>query len=159
MKRILVICMALVLALTPATAAEAAKGGKSGKAKAAKTCSAKKAKSKKAKKAKKACKKAAKKKAAPAAPQQAAAEKECRTDRRIDPEGFVTDFGSGRDAVAKCAAELLEQTSGDDLDDELGDEGEEPIEDLPPLEGEAPVSDDEAQFGGEEQIEGEEPLL
>jgi hypothetical protein len=144
-------CLALVLALTPAAAAEAAKGGK-GKS-AAKSCAVKKAKKgKKAKKARKCAKKTTKKKAV--APQRAAAERECRSDRRVDGEGFATDFGTGKDAVAKCAAELLEQTAGEPpleeenepLDDE-GLEGEEPIDALdgledPALDDTAPIEDE-----------------
>jgi hypothetical protein len=132
MKRLVVMCMALVLAFAPAATADAAKG-KKGKA-AAKSCLVKKtAKGKKAKKARKACAKAKKKatkKAGATDPQQAAAERECRADRRLDAEGFAADFGTGKDAVARCAAELLEQLGAD-----------EPLEEDEPLEGDDILDD------------------
>jgi hypothetical protein len=148
MKRLSVMFLALVLALTPAATADAAKGkGGKGKSAAAKTCVAKKtAKGKKAKKARKACAKKAKKKAthqAPAtAPEQAAAERECRADRRLDPEGFITDFGASKDAVAKCAAELLEQTEVEPLEEEEPYEGHEVTGDAPTGDLEPEVVDD-----------------
>ena len=133
MKRLIVMCMALLLAFAPVATAEAAKGGKSKGA--AKTCVAKKtAKGKKAKKAKKACAKKAKKakkvKKAPAASTEAAlAKRDCRDEQHEDPESFVADFGSGAAALARCAAELL----GEGSDDERVDEGEaaEPLENEP----------------------------
>ena len=148
MKRVIVVCMALLLALTPAATAEAAKGGKSKRA--AKTCVAKKTakgKSKKAKKAKKACskaKKAKKTKKAPTATSEAAlAQRDCREDQRLDPEAFAADFGAGADALARCAAELLAEGADDDVleDEPLADElpeYEEPLEDF-----DAPDADDD----------------
>ena len=147
MKRLIVICMALLLALAPAATAEAAKGGKS---KAAKTCVAKKAakgkNAKKANKAKKCAKKAKKAKKAPkVAPATAAAERDCRADRRLDPDGFTADYGTGNAAVAKCAAELLQSSEEEPLDDELLEN--EPAEDdqaEAPFEGpDAPDAEDD----------------
>jgi hypothetical protein len=137
MKRLLVMFLALALALAPAASADAASGKGKGKA-SPKACVAKKTLNgnkgkkakkcgKKAKKVKKA-KKNATAKAAPTAPEQAAAERECRADRRLDPEGFVADFGAGKDAVAKCAAELLEQLTSEPLEEEPA-EGEEIVDD------------------------------
>jgi hypothetical protein len=156
MKRLIVMFMALALALTPAAAAEAAKGGKAKNA--AKACAVKKGKKgKKAKKARKACAKAKKqRKAAAVAPERAAAERECRADRRLDPEGFVADFGAGADAVAKCAAELLEATAGEE--EPLEDEG---VEEAPIEEGEdLPFTEEpEAPFDGADLPIDDDPLV
>ena len=151
MKRLIVVCMALVLALAPAATAEAAKGGKSKGA--AKTCVAKK--SVKGKKGKKAAKKAAAKKKAKKAKKTtsaatAGAERECRADRRLDPEGFAADFGGSADAVAKCAAELLGQGAGDEV---LPDD--EPLEDeLPETEPADEGAADPAPFDAEDDLPG-----
>ena len=157
MKRLIVMCAALALALAPSATAEAAKGGKSKGA--AKTCVVKKAKKAskgKSKKAKKACgKKKAKKVVKKAAPSPAAtvvAQKDCRADRRLDPEGFAEDFGTGDAAVAKCAAELVaEQKAGDDAEDLPLDE---PLEDEP-IESEAdpaPFAPESDDLGEDEEI-------
>ena len=155
MKRLIVMCMALALAFAPAATADAAKRGK-GKSGAAKTCVVKKSlKGKKGKKARKACakKKKATKKAA-VDPQVAAAEKECRADRRIDAEGFAADFGTAKDAVAKCAAELLEQQAGEEpLDEEESFDGEDVAED------EVVADEPEPTFQGEDAPAGDEELV
>jgi hypothetical protein len=154
MKRLIVMCVALVLALAPAATAEAAKGGKPKGA--GKTCvaKAKKAsKGKKAKRAKKACAKKVKKvgkakKTTSAAT--AGAERECRADRRVDPEGFAADFGSSADAVAKCAAELLGHGTSDDVVPE-----DEPLEDeLPETQPADDGAADPAPFVAEADLPG-----
>ena len=120
MKRLIVMCMALCWRLAPAATAEAAKGGKSKGA--AKTCVAKKSRQgqegeegqeglrqegQEGEEGQEGPDRHVRGRRSP--------KRDCRADRREDPEDFAADFGSGAAALAKCAAELLGEGSGDEL--------------------------------------------